>query len=79
MIAGASHGVGAAFAHALAERGLSCVLVARRGDALAQLKSELEQRYAIEVLVVIQDLSQPDACERLLAAVGERQIGLFIY
>ena len=79
VIAGASHGVGAAFARALAERGLNCVLVARRGDALAQLKGELEQRYAIEVLVVIQDLSQPDTCERLLAAVGERQVGLFIY
>jgi len=39
VIAGASHGVGAAFARALAERSLNCVLVARRGDALAQLKA----------------------------------------
>ena len=79
VIAGASHGVGAAFAHQLAERGLHCVLVARRGEVMAQLKSELEDRYAVEVLVVTQDLSHPDACERLLATVGERQVGLFIY
>ncbi|RBL66862.1 short-chain dehydrogenase, partial [Pseudomonas sp. MWU13-2625] len=79
VIAGASHGVGSAFARSLAERGLNCVLVARRGDALAQLKNELEDRYAVEVLVVIQDLSHAAACERLQAAVGERQVGLFIY
>ncbi len=79
VIAGASHGVGAAFAHALAERGLNCVLVARRGEALAQLKNDLEQRYDVEVLVLIQDLSHADACEQLLAAVGRRQVGLFIY
>jgi short-subunit dehydrogenase len=79
VLAGASHGVGAAFAHLLAERGLNCVLVARRGEPLAQLKSELERQYAVEVLVLIQDLSHPDACERLLAAVGTRQVGLFIY
>lgn len=79
VIAGASHGVGAAFAHLLAARGLNCVLVARRGEALAQLKSQLEQRYAIEVLLVTQDLAQRDACERLVAAVGARQVGLFVY
>jgi short-subunit dehydrogenase len=79
VIAGASHGVGAAFARLLAERGLNCVLVARREEALVQLKTELEQRYAVEVLVVSQDLSRRDACERLVAAVGPRQVGLFIY
>lgn len=79
VIAGASHGVGAAFARVLAGLGLNCVLVARRGDTLAQLKSELTRCYATEVLVVTQDLSHPDACERLLEAVGERQVGLLIY
>lgn len=79
VIAGASHGMGAAFARLLAERGLNCVLVARRGEALAQLKSELQEQYAVEVLVVVQDLSRPDAGEQLLNAVGERDVGLFIY
>jgi len=79
VIAGASHGVGAAFAHLLAERGLNCVLVARRAEALAQLKHELEQQYAIEVLLVTQDLSHSDATKKLQTAVGEREVGLFIY
>lgn len=79
VIAGASHGVGAAFAHLLAERGFNCVLVARRTDALEKLKAELMARHAIEVLLVSQDLSLPDAGRQLIAAVGEREVGLFIY
>jgi len=79
VIAGASHGVGAAFAHLLAARGLNCVLVARRGEPLAELKAQLEREYAVEVLTVIQDLARHDACEQLVAAVGTRQVGLFVY
>ncbi|MDE1164361.1 MAG: SDR family NAD(P)-dependent oxidoreductase [Pseudomonas sp.] len=79
VIAGASHGVGAAFAHLLAARGLNCVLVARRGDALAQLQHQLEQQYAVQVLRVTQDLARPDACDQLVTAIGTRQVGLFVY
>src|SRR5690606_38238739 len=41
LIAGASHGVGAAFARQLAALGLNCVLVARRQEALETLRREL--------------------------------------
>jgi len=41
VIAGASEGIGAAFAHALASRGISLVLVARREEPLAQLAGTL--------------------------------------
>lgn len=79
LIAGASHGVGAAFAHQLAARGLNCVLVARRQDALDALRLELVARHGVEVLAVSQDLSHADAADRLLAAVTDREIGLFVY
>lgn len=79
VIAGASHGVGEAFAHLLAARGLNCVLVARRGEPLARLKAQLEDQYAVQVLTVIQDLARPEACEQLVAAVGARQVGLLVY
>ncbi|MRK19802.1 SDR family oxidoreductase [Pseudomonas sp. JG-B] len=79
LIAGASHGVGAAFAHQLAARGLNCVLVARRQDALDALRLELVARHGVEVLAVSQDLSHADAADRLLAAVADREIGLFVY
>ncbi|MGQ7859894.1 SDR family NAD(P)-dependent oxidoreductase [Pseudomonas sp. 32A] len=79
VIAGASHGVGAAFAHQLAACGLNCVLVARRAEPLAELKAQLEREYAVEVLAVVQDLARHDACEHLVAAVGTRHVGLFVY
>lgn len=79
LIAGASHGVGAAFARQLAERGLNCVLVARREDALRDLQQELIERYAVEVRVISLDLAQPDAAVRLIAAVADLDIGLLVY
>lgn len=79
LIAGASHGVGAAFAQQVAARGLNCILVARNQSALQSLKQQLESRYGVEVLTISQDLSAANATSRLLAATGTRQVGLLIY
>lgn len=79
VIAGASHGVGAALADQVAAKGLHCVLVARREEALTDLKNQLDDRYGVEVLVVTLDLTLDDAADRLVAAVADREVGLLIY
>ncbi|MEA3133856.1 MAG: uncharacterized protein QOG17_1702 [Gammaproteobacteria bacterium] len=79
VIAGASEGLGAEFARHLAAAGINCVLIARRGHVLAQFAEELSKDYGIEAIGATIDLAEPSATERMLAAVGERQIGLFIY
>jgi len=79
VIAGASEGLGAEFARHLAAAGINCVLIARRGQVLAQFAEELSKDYGIEAIGATIDLAEPSATERMLAAVGERQIGLFIY
>lgn len=57
LVAGASEGLGAAFAVALAQRGLNLVLVARRQDKLNALAQEIKANYPVEVEVQALDLA----------------------
>ena len=78
LIAGGSEGIGAAFARALAARGLGLVLVARRAEPLAALSGELAARHAVAVRTHAVDLAAPDAAERLDAACAGLEIGLVV-
>jgi short-subunit dehydrogenase len=62
LITGASSGIGAAFARYHAARGGDLVLVARREDALEQLKTELEAKHGIKVHVFARDVGSGEAC-----------------
>lgn len=73
VITGASSGIGAAFASALAQRQAGLVLVARRRDRLEQLAATLRAEHEITVTVVPLDLASPSAATDLqdqLAAAG---------
>jgi short-subunit dehydrogenase len=70
LISGASSGIGAAFARALAARGYDLVLTARRGDRLQALADELDQAHDVQSRVVVQDLSEVGASEAILNAIA---------
>ena len=61
LITGASTGIGRELCIIHAERGGDLVVVARRKDKLEQLKSELESKYSVNVMVITKDLSLQDA------------------
>ena len=78
LITGASAGIGDVFARALARDGMSCVLTARRDDRLRALASELEQQYHVATRVVAADLADPGGPERLLEAIQDLPIDVFV-
>ena len=79
IVAGASEGIGAAFAHALAARGLSLVLVARRAPPLVELADELESRHKVSVQPLALDLGEPESVAELLTVTSDREIGLLVW
>ena len=78
LVTGASSGIGAAFARALARDGVSCVLAARREDRLRSLADELEQRHQVATRVVAVDLAARDGADRLVEAVSDLEISILV-
>ncbi len=79
LVAGASEGLGLAYAEALAQRGMHLLLLARRGDALEQVATRLRAEYRIEVATVVVDLAAPDLATQLPNYLSDRDIGLLVY
>ncbi len=79
VVAGASEGLGAAFAAELAAQGMNLVLVARRGHLLAELSTELTDAHGIEVRCVVADLADPAFAAELATAAGGLDVGIVIY
>lgn len=71
LITGASSGIGAALARHHATRKGDLILVARSEEKLAALKTELEGEYGVKVTVIVVDLAQADAAERIFSATEE--------
>lgn len=79
VIAGASDGLGAEFARHAAAAGIHCILIARRLPALQALAGELTERFGVQAMPVSIDLSSADATEKMLATIGDREIGLLVF
>jgi uncharacterized protein len=79
LVAGASEGIGAAFAHQLAEKGLDLILLARRLAPLEEQAHLLRRRHGVRVEAVSMDLGAPDLAERIDSLVEGKDIGLLVY
>jgi uncharacterized protein len=74
LVAGASEGIGAAFATALARRGLDLVLVARRPGPLAALAGRLPVR----TITVAADLAATRGLAAVKEATRDLEVGLVV-
>lgn len=71
LITGASSGIGASFAHALAVQGSDLILVARSEDKLQSLARELRTAHQRRVEVIAADLSAPSPGARVASGVAK--------
>ncbi len=79
LITGASSGLGAEFAHALAARNHDLVLVARRREQLQELADELARRHAVAAEVLVADLANSEQLETVAQRIaGESRLELLV-
>ncbi|MBI1210713.1 MAG: SDR family NAD(P)-dependent oxidoreductase [Alphaproteobacteria bacterium] len=79
VVAGASEGLGAAFAAALAARGLNVLLIARRAEMLQAVADRLRAETKVEVRTEVRDLARGDLAAALGALSADIEIGLAVY
>ena len=79
IVAGASDGVGAAFARAMAERGLNVVLLARRRGLLDEVAAGIRAETGVETLTVAVDLADEGAMTVVADATVGLDVGMLTY
>ena len=70
VVTGASSGLGAVFAEALAEAGADVAITARRVDGLERTAARVRET-GRRCAVIAADVTQPDDCERIVASTIE--------
>ena len=80
LVGGASQGIGAATARALAARGASVTLVARDRNRLEAILSELDTSHGAEHRTLPLDLAEPESAGRAVSELADRQpIQIFVH
>jgi uncharacterized protein len=79
LVAGASDGVGAAFAAGLADRGVNVVLLARRQAVLDEVAAEIDSRTSVQTRTLAIDLAEPGAASAIAEATSDLEIGFLVY
>ncbi|TAL00436.1 MAG: SDR family NAD(P)-dependent oxidoreductase [Rhodospirillaceae bacterium] len=78
VVAGASEGTGRAFARKLAAKGIPSILIARRAEPLAALAKEIHAETGVACVTACVDMYTSEAPKKIIAAAGNREIGLYI-
>jgi hypothetical protein len=79
LVAGASEGIGAAYAEHLAAAGMDLILVARRKEPLEQQAALLKAKYNIQADYICCDLAAVDAAQQLQQALNGKEVNVLVY
>jgi len=74
LITGASSGIGKELANIHAEKGGNLVIVARSLDKLLKLKTTLEEKHGVKVVVIQKDLTEVSATKEIYEEVKNQNI-----
>ena len=78
LVAGGSYGLGAAFAEAIARRGLNVILLARQEDRLKTTAARLKETYGVDAVAIAMDVADHAGVKKRLAEL-KVPIGLLVY
>lgn len=79
LVAGASVGLGEAFARQLAAAHMDLFLLARRQEALDALAAQVRVEYPIEVRTLAIDLASPTLGDKVAELTADAEVGLVVY
>jgi short-subunit dehydrogenase len=79
VVAGASEGLGFAFAQQIAQAGVNLVMVARRPDLLEAAAQQLREETGVQVRTLSVELSAPDILARLREVTDDIEVGLLVF
>ena len=79
LVVGASDGVGAAYARAMADRGLDVVLLARRQGLLDEVAAAIRADTGVDARTVAVDLVADDAMATIIDATADLDVGMVMY
>lgn len=73
LVTGGSSGIGLCFCRELASRGCSLMMVSNQ-DSLDECAHDIEQELGVRALPLFCDLTSPDAAEKIISFIEERDI-----
>lgn len=79
LVAGASEGIGLAFAEQLAAKGLNLIMLSRSIEKLEAARQRVQAGHDVDVRLLSADLSAPDCMAAIGAQTSGLEIGLLVY
>ncbi len=79
LVAGGSEGIGASFAHAVADRGVNVAMVARRPEPLEELAGRIRGATGVQVRCAAADLTSGSLVDDLAGLLEGIEVGLLVY